>query len=596
MANHVSHAALPYPVKGARFTIQIPYLDADGDPTDPTTPDTERSIDGAAFADCTEEVTTITGSNGVGYITLTGDELNASMVALAAKVASGPKATLATLHPRVHASLRTGTAQAGAAASITLDSGADSVDDYYVGCIVKTTGGTGGGGGSGSLNNQARIITDYNGSTKVATVVPNWETNPDVTTTFSILQTTEWAARLADVVKLSGDATAADNAEADYDGTGYAKSNSTIGTTTTNTDMRGTDSAALASVCTEGRLAELDAANLPATTDDTLADTAVIGALGAGLTDITDRLPAALAKGTADSGTTTTMVDAALTEADTDYWKGMWIRFTSGTISGQVRLITGFTPASDTITFSPATTQAVSTNTYEILPAAEAGVVMRGTDGVDTATMRGTDSAALASAYTAARAGYLDNINGHTAQTGDNFARLGAPAGASVSADVAALQTDTDDIQARLPAALITGTADSGSTTTMVDAARTEADTDYWVGSFIRFTSGSISGQTRLITGFTPASDTITFAPAATQAVGTNSYEIIPASSIQTAIDFLEADRHIDTTQTPWDLVLIKKGTGALGVGTELLRQELKDTGGANITDTNAVVGQSVTP
>lgn len=37
-----------------------------------------------------------------------------------------------------------------------------------------------------------------------------------------------------------------------------------VDTTTTNTDMRGTNSAALASVCTEARLAELDAANLPA--------------------------------------------------------------------------------------------------------------------------------------------------------------------------------------------------------------------------------------------------------------------------------------------------------------------------------------------
>ena len=36
-----------------------------------------------------------------------------------------------------------------------------------------------------------------------------------------------------------------------------------VTTVTTNTDMRGTDNAALASVCTEGRLAELDAANLP---------------------------------------------------------------------------------------------------------------------------------------------------------------------------------------------------------------------------------------------------------------------------------------------------------------------------------------------
>lgn len=63
-----------------------------------------------------------------------------------------------------------------------------------------------------------------------------------------------------DVNSVSDDASAANNLELDYDGTGYAKANSTIGTCTTNTDMRGTDSAALASVCTEARLSELDAA------------------------------------------------------------------------------------------------------------------------------------------------------------------------------------------------------------------------------------------------------------------------------------------------------------------------------------------------
>lgn len=43
---------------------------------------------------------------------------------------------------------------------------------------------------------------------------------------------------------------------------------------------------------------------------------------------------------------------------------------------------------------------------------------------IDGASMRGTDSAALASAWTATRAGYVDNLNGHTAQTGDTFAQL----------------------------------------------------------------------------------------------------------------------------------------------------------------------------
>ena len=187
MANHVSHAGLPYPVKGARFTLAVPYLDADGDPTDPTTPDTEISKDGAAFTDCTEEVTTITGGNGSGYITLTGDETNCSLLVVCAKVASGPKATLLHVSPRVLPSIATGTAQGGAASSITLAAGAPDWD--LTGCIVQTTGGTGGGGGSGSANNQARLIVAYDTATKVATVSPNWEVTPDGTTTYKVLLT-----------------------------------------------------------------------------------------------------------------------------------------------------------------------------------------------------------------------------------------------------------------------------------------------------------------------------------------------------------------------------------------------------------------------
>lgn len=45
--------------------------------------------------------------------------------------------------------------------------------------------------------------------------------------------------------------------------------------------------------------------------------------------------------------------------------------------------------------------------------------------------------------------------------TGDAYARLGAPAGASVSADIAAIQADTNDIQTRLPAALVGGKIDA---------------------------------------------------------------------------------------------------------------------------------------
>jgi len=67
------------------------------------------------------------------------------------------------------------------------------------------------------------------------------------------------------VAQISGDGPAADNMESDYDGAGYNKSNSTIGTTTTNTDMRGTDNAALASVL--GALADAAADGDPTAAD-----------------------------------------------------------------------------------------------------------------------------------------------------------------------------------------------------------------------------------------------------------------------------------------------------------------------------------------
>lgn len=47
------------------------------------------------------------------------------------------------------------------------------------------------------------------------------------------------------------------------------------------------------------------------------------------------------------------------------------------------------------------------------------------------------------------------------AMTGDAFARLGAPVGASISADIAAVQADTDNIQTRIPAALVSGRMDA---------------------------------------------------------------------------------------------------------------------------------------
>lgn len=77
--------------------------------------------------------------------------------------------------------LSSGTAQGGASSTITLQTGSSAVDGYYVDCIIVTTGGLGAG--------KARIITAYNGTTKIATVDTAWSTIPDNTTTYSIYTT-----------------------------------------------------------------------------------------------------------------------------------------------------------------------------------------------------------------------------------------------------------------------------------------------------------------------------------------------------------------------------------------------------------------------
>lgn len=183
MSNHVSHSALPYPVKNARFTIPVPYLDGTGTPTDPTTPDTELSKDGGAFADCVEEVTTISGGNGSGYITLSGAETDCALLIVCAKVASGPKPTILYGTPRVLAIVSSGTLSAGSAGGGTLG----TILPYDVtGCFIRTTGGTG-GGGTGGANNQARKIVTYNTTSGAFTIAPNWEVNPNGTTTYDVL-------------------------------------------------------------------------------------------------------------------------------------------------------------------------------------------------------------------------------------------------------------------------------------------------------------------------------------------------------------------------------------------------------------------------
>ncbi len=238
MALSLTHAR-ELPIANARYSVPVSYRDTSGALTNPTSPDSEISVDGgASFTDCAEEVSP---TGGHGYLTLSGAEMNNAALIVQCK-GTGVLTEVFSIAPAFLPTLATGTATAGGAATITLQVGSSAVDDYYNGCYIRTTGGTG-GGGSGGANNQARRIVDYVGSTRVATVAVAWETQPSSDTTYDILVPDGWEqaqsvrtvlalpavapdssgglptedanGRIsADATAISGSSTAADNVEA----------------------------------------------------------------------------------------------------------------------------------------------------------------------------------------------------------------------------------------------------------------------------------------------------------------------------------------------------------------------------------------------
>ena len=138
------------------------------------------------------------------------------------------------------------------------------------------------------------------------------------------------------VTSISGDSGAADNLEADYDGTGYAKTNSTVGTVTDVTNQVTADATAI-SGSTEA------ADNLEAS-----AETIVIG--------------------TAQTGTlSTTQMTTNLTEATDDHYNGRTIIWTSGALQDQATDITDYDGTNKLLTFTAVTEAPANGDTFTII-------------------------------------------------------------------------------------------------------------------------------------------------------------------------------------------------------------------------------------
>jgi len=131
-----------------------------------------------------------------------------------------------------------GTAQSATSTTLVLRAGAAFANSELVGATVFIPTATAGAG-------QSRVITANVGSTDTVTV-DAWTTIPTGTITYVIIPTPPASATAlpgVNVVQISGDPDAADNAESFFDGTGYAGTGNVIpsvtavGTVTTVTTV-----------------------------------------------------------------------------------------------------------------------------------------------------------------------------------------------------------------------------------------------------------------------------------------------------------------------------------------------------------------------
>lgn len=151
---------------------------------------------------------------------------------------------------------------------------------------------------------------------------------------------------------------------------------------------------------------------------------------------------------------------------------------------------------------------------------------------------------------------FVDSSTGMTInKTGAILDVIGTPVGVDISADIAAVQADTDNMQTRLPAALVgsrmdgnmsaiagvvasatllergakalvTGAAVGTPTTTVIDTDLTETTTDHYKGRIVTFTTGNIAGQSSDITGYNGTTKELTVTALTDAPVATDEFVI----------------------------------------------------------------------
>jgi hypothetical protein len=296
------------------------------------------------------------------------------------------------------------------------------------------------------------------------------------------------------VTQLSGDSTAADNAEAFFDGTGYAGTNNVIPSVTTVT---GNVNGSVGSVT--GAVGSVTGAvgSVTGNVGGSVASVATGGISEASFATTAGSFAplGVLDQGTAQSATGTTIVLRSAAGFANDELIGATVYIVSGTGAGQSRVITDYVGSTDTATVDTWTTTPSGTIVYKIFatPPASATAV----PAVNLVQVAGstTDVSALATNVAAILVDTGTTLDGKL-NTIDDF----------LDTEIAAILADTNELQTdwanggRLDL-LLDGAASAGDPwTTTLPGAYGAGTAGYIVGTNVNATVSSRASQTSVDT------------------------------------------------------------------------------------------------
>ena len=371
--------ATPIPIKNQAYRAYFPIYDNDGDlVTGATGLDSERSLDGATVADCTNEATEIATSSGLYYLDLTAAEMNTSCTIVKVKSTStDSKDAVLVFYPQESGDIKVDVQSwLGTAVATPTVAGVPEVDITHIqgGTQTVTDLKDFADAGYDPATNKVegvKLVDTTTTNTDMVAAAPTAAANADAVWdeakaghvgAGSFGEEVQTHALSTEISALN-DVSAADvNAQCDT-----AIADAALATAAALTTVDANVDAILVDTGTtlENHLTDIKGATFSGATDSLEAirdrgDAAWITGSGTGLT--------ALATGTAQGGSASTIQLAAGETFADDEMNGNVVKVTGGTGAGQARVITDYVGSTDTATVTPNwITNPDATSTYEIV-------------------------------------------------------------------------------------------------------------------------------------------------------------------------------------------------------------------------------------